>query len=628
MTNISKFSAQVLFALLTVSHSFGIVAAAESIEVYVAVDGDDSHVGSVDKPLQTIGRAQAVVRELLSDDRQRDVTVFLRRGTFYLEKPLVFTVDDCAGDGHSVTYTAFPGEEAIISGGRPIGPWRTAGESWTAEVPTARGGKWPFRELFVAGKRGTRVRTPNDGYYRVVKAGADNRTSFQFKPGDLKNWPGLESAELVFLHDWSTSRVRFKAVQEAENIAEFTQPIGSAAPHYAISHFESHPRYFVENIAELLDAPGEWFLNDQSGEIRYRPRTGESPDRAVAIAPHLESLVAVTGDVDSGRPVRGLRWKGVTFSHCHWPLPSGGYAAGQAGFHDIRDTDGRGSGRRTIPAAVTFDLAEDCVLEDCRFEHLGGAAIHFRQTCRNNRMLHCTVNDVAGNGIMIGETFTRKGSDADAQSDLVCRGNVVQDCTVEHCGAEYYGCVGIWVGIAADTLIAHNEIRHLPYTGISVGWMWNPSPTGCRGNRIEHNHIHHVMQILSDGGGIYTLGRQPGMRIAGNVIHDVPLNAGRAESNGMFLDEGTTELVIEDNLIFADERAPLRFHQALENTVRHNVLVTTANVPIVRYNSTSPEKISLVENEVVEAAKWRPAAVALTERQQKLLDGAGVRHEE
>ena len=106
------------------------------------------------------------------------------------------------------------------------------------------------------------------------------------------------------------------------------------------------------------------------------------------------------------------------------------------------------------------------------------------------------------------------------------------------------------------------------------------------------------MQVLSDGGGIYTLGRQPGTVLRNNIIHDVPVNLGRAESNGMFLDEGTTDIVIENNAIYNIDRSPLRFHKASTNIVRHNLLVVNTNVPHVRYNNTKPEDITQIDNTI------------------------------
>ena len=104
------------------------------------------------------------------------------------------------------------------------------------------------------------------------------------------------------------------------------------------------------------------------------------------------------------------------------------------------------------------------------------------------------------------------------------------------------------------------------------------------------------MQVLSDGGGIYTLGNQPGSRLIGNMIHDIPRNAGRAESNGMFLDQGTGSFVVQDNLIYNVERSPFRFHKGWTNIVRHNTVYLPEGVPLVRFNDTKTERITLVDN--------------------------------
>jgi hypothetical protein len=133
-----------------------------------------------------------------------------------------------------------------------------------------------------------------------------------------------------------------------------------------------------------------------------------------------------------------------------------------------------------------------------------------------------------------------------------------------------------------------------------VGWMWTPEPTPCRENTIHANHIHHILNILRDGGGIYSLGLQPGSRITDNLIHDVQVNVGRAESNGMFLDEGTKELVIENNIVFNIARSPLRFHKAHYPTmVRDNVLVCNDDIPPIAYNSTSEADIQKTGNTIL-----------------------------
>ncbi len=172
--------------------------------------------------------------------------------------------------------------------------------------------------------------------------------------------------------------------------------------------------------------------------------------------------------------------------------------------------------------------------------------------------------------------------------------------------AFYYGAVGIWVGLANAT-IEKNELRDLPYTGISVGWMWNPTPTNCGNHLIANNHIHHIMQALSDGAGIYTLGRQPGTILRRNWIHDVPVNAGKAESNGIFMDQGSTDMTIESNTIHNIAKSPIRFHQAGENVLRNNTLVVPPGTPPLRFNKTKPEVIKVESANVIEhAGKWEP----------------------
>jgi hypothetical protein len=269
-----------------------------------------------------------------------------------------------------------------------------------------------------------------------------------------------------------------------------------------------------------------------------------------------------------------------------------------------------------MTAAVDVQFARDVDFFISTFRHVGGTGISLGRGSRWCTVSGCSVSDVAGNGVMVGEPTIRT-----PQAGLA-GGNKVEKCIIDRCGAVYYGAVGIWVGLSCNNVIELNEVHQLPYTGISVGWMWNPTPTPCEGNVVSRNHIHHVMQILSDGGGIYTLGLQPGTKLTGNWIHDVPLNAGRAESNGMFLDEGTTDLLIENNLIHDVARSPLRFHKAGVNLVKANVLVCGKAVPPVRYNVTPEANIKLEGNATPEAV---PTGEPVPGEQAKAIrDAAGL----
>ncbi len=556
-------------------------------DFYVALNGDDSGPGTLEKPFATPARARDAVRERIAKGLEKNVLVLVRSGTYRTPEPIVFGPQDSGTDKHAVTYAAHGSGKAIISGGRVITGWKQDGGVWKVTIPQAKAGVWTFRELFVGGARRPRAGHPNKGYIRVEKV-IDDRRSFTYKAGDLPALGEVGEAELLLLHDWSVTRNRIGSIDPKTRSITSAEQVGGPAAFWRINGFEPHPRFRIENHAALLDAPGEWHLDRKTSVLTYRPMPGEIIGTVEIVAPVAKQLLVVRGDLEKKQPVRNLHFKGFAFEHCSWPTTGGRYAGGQACFH-FGGPAKKGWGWGPVTPAVMLEGAERCTFDGCRIARLGGSGVWFGRGCRTCALRRSTVTDVSGNGVMIGEGKGRKEGD-------VATGNQIANCRITDCGRQFFGAVGVWVGLATGNVIRHNEIGAHPYTGVSVGWMWNPTPTPCKGNIVADNHIHHCMQVLSDGGGIYTLGLQPGTVLKGNLIHDIPRNAGRAESNGMFLDEGTTGLVIEDNVIFGTDRSPFRFHKATTNVVEDNVVVLRQGIPIVRYNATDAKHITLRGN--------------------------------
>ena len=581
------------------------------MEVHVSADGSDANPGTAAKPFATLMRARDAVRAARKGDTSVAARVIVHGGTYRLTATVEFGPQD-----GNCTYAAAEGTP-VFSGGRVIAGFQ-AGEDgrWRVTIPDVKAGRWHFNELFVNGRRRRRARHPDVGYFRVAAAGADQRTRFTFKPGDLRPYSRMSDCELVFLHDWSTSRVRIASIGRKEPVVRLAAGVGANARHFRMTAFERHPRYFVENAPELLSAAGEWYLDRLTGELTYVPMAGERIADVEVVAPALRQLVRVAGDGPAGEFVEGLSFVGLSFEHCAFPRPKGGYPGVQAGFYEARDEAGKPAGRTWQPAAVEFVAARQCGFEEGRIERVGATAIRLGGGCERNRIVGNVIRDCGGNGIMIGQ--------ARHAPKATPRGNVVANNVVRDCGRQFFGSVGIWGGLVAETVIAHNEVSHLPYTGISVGWMWNTTPTACQKNRIEDNHIHHVMQVLSDGGGIYTLGRQPGTVIRRNHIHDVPRNAGRAESNGMFIDEGSSLLLIEANTIHAVDRSPIRFHKATTNTIRGNTLEVGRGVRPFTFNACREDSMQFADNRVVRAGgkpPEAPAGAGLEPPHRRLLPG-------
>ena len=585
-------------------------SSAPAAEIHVAPGGNDAGPGTAERPVATLARARDAARALIAKGLTAPCEVVVHAGTYRLAEPLVLGPEDGGTADQAVTWRAADGPSPVVSGGRAITGWKQDGDVWRAAIPEAKAGAWTFNELFVGGERRPRARHPNEGYARVEKV-IDDRRSFTWKEGDLPALADAGEAQLLFLHDWSVTRVRIASMDPASRTLATADRVGGPAAFWRVGGFEPHPRFSIENHPALLDAPGEWYLDTKTGVLTYRPMPGEAVGTTEVVAPVAAQVLVVRGE-GAARPVRNLHFRGLAFEHALWMPPGGRFAGMQACFHwqgEARGEDNWGN-RVPLTAAVALEYADGCTFTACRFRRLGGSGVWFGRGCRGCSLVGCVVDDVAGNGVMVGDEKPATGPAA-------ATGNRVENCRIVRCGRRFFGAVGVWVGMAAESVVTRCEIAQHPYTGVSVGWRWDPTPTPCQANLVTANDIHHCMMILSDGGGIYTLGRQPGTRLAGNYIHDIPLNAGRAESNGMFLDEGTTELVIEENLIHDTVRSPLRFHKAEQNLVKGNIMTLREGVPLVRYNATPEKNITLEANTVVPHENRGDAFKAAVERMKR-----------
>ena len=334
----------------------------------------------------------------------------------------------------------------------------------------------------------------------------------------------------------------------------------------------------IENVYEDLKNPGEFYLDehDNGGTLYYLPRPGEDPrsKKTAVIVPRLETLVEATGTLD--QPVENLEFRGITFSDSTWLRPSGpeGFAEMQANVTltgegasgtdtDCRDgpcvpegTCAHSTPAGTCPfaawtkepAAVTFHSADHVVFADDTFTHLGSAGLNFDRGSQGDVVEGNDFTDISGNGIQLGDTDERS-----ALAHGINSGSRIVDNYVHHTGVEYRGAVGIFVTYAQDTLIAHNQVYDLPYTGISFGWGgWHtdslhPDTTDnisvLAANEISDNLIFRVMQTQGDGGAIYTNGEQHGLGISGNIAYVAPLS-----EFIYYNDEGSSDITLTANV--------------------------------------------------------------------------------
>jgi len=526
------------------------------VEFFVAPDGNDRWPGRIaeprekDGPFATIERARRAVRALKKrGPLGRPVRVTLRGGIYFLDRALVFGPADAGTHECHVTYAAASGETPIVSGGRRIEGWRETElkgrRAWVADVPEVEDGRWRFRALFVNGERRPRTRLPKRGFHRVKRildrgpctpSWACPTKRFEYAPGDIEPWRNLADVEVVAITRWIENRLPIARLDTRRRIVTFDR----ASRHTLLDeHGDRGAIYWVENVFEALDTPGQWYLDRANCRLYYLPKRGEKIETAEVIAPRLPQVLRIQGR--RNRKVAHLNFAGITFSHTEWDLPP--------------DWPGSNQAANEVPGAVFLRHAHDCRIAGGAVQHVGTYGVEVAAGCMDVVISHNRITDLGAGGVKLGHDSMR---------------TTVADNDIGHGGRIFPSAVGVWIGHSPGNKILHNHIHDLFYTGISVGWVWGYAETRAVGNIIEYNHVHDIGHgLLSDVGGIYTLGVSPGTRIRFNLFHDV--NCRRYGGWGIYTDEGSTDILIEKNIAHRCNSAPFHQHYGRDNLIVNNI---------------------------------------------------------
>ncbi|MBN1283424.1 MAG: right-handed parallel beta-helix repeat-containing protein [Proteobacteria bacterium] len=575
------------------------------ISYWVATDGSDSASGDEVHPFLTLAHARDVIRS--HKDRGRcSINVNIKGGTYRLAEPLTFNGSDSGAKDAEITYQSAPGEEVVISGAEQVSGWTlhdAALNIWKAQVIADT---MP-RQLYANGRRATRARTPDyPNYYFPGDTGYKYFYLIGTDPQIPPTWSNPALVEAVTVTQWKM--MRCPVAEVIDNIVDYS--VIMATPCWTNANVFPYPWNFHllswwENAYEFLDEPGEWYLDPGTKTLYYIPRAGEDMAAAEVELPVLEKLVDAAGDASS--PVSNIGFKGLNFMYATWYGPNGadGYALDQSGFHLV-GTDhspniiGHDPNAVGIPGNVSFLYAQDIAFEDNAFAHMGAVALNFGTGSQNNEIVNNTFTDTSAAAIQLGG-IALQDHHPETDSQLT-RDNRIANNLIEYAGQEFYDAPGIYIGFTTRSTVEHNDIMHVPWSGIAIGWGWGlldpggfpglphatqyewgvyDTPSAAQGNQILNNKMQYFLEKLWDGGAIYTTGFQgtslaDGQVISGNVAMNKRPEAG---GNTFYTDGGSRYVTLKENVSLGNPQGFVDFGPCLKDSSFPELCLTTGIVP-------------------------------------------------
>ena len=575
---------------------------------FVATNGSDQWSGKLpesnkprtDGPFATLEAARDAVRRLKEQsDLTAPVTVMVRGGKYFLNDTFVLTYEDSGTQDCPVIYTACPGEEPILSGGCRLTNWKPYnGSILQCHVPNAKGGKWKFRQLFFNGHRQIRARWPkfkpdNPFYggwaFMEGPAEEDSEIAFKYKPNEFRHrWAKPTQAEVHVYRrsEWDQQIIPIKAIDTDQRIItlEHRGRDYDRAPRCVSAPFRPQNRFFVENVLEELDQPGEWCLDTEEGVVYFWPPT-ESIDDGEIVVPVLSSLMDLRGRTwRPERPGGVASW--ITISGFTFTETLGGDsvmrdgASGYSGFTPIPNVKYCGEALRLLNA-------EHCCIERNCFDAVGGNAIYLegynaRHVVRRNDIGHAGANGICILGGRIRYPFTSwhrsHGTGGKGAHPVF---NEISDNHIHDTGAMNKYSVAIFLGFSDGNVITHNLVERVPNMGICIG------DNGYGRNIVEYNIIRHVALVNTDVGAIHFWMEDEGELersghvIRYNLITDNVSCAFDAEGNfkpntyafGIYIDNYASNCLVYGNIIARCYGSGIFVHSGKNNIIENNIIV-------------------------------------------------------
>ncbi len=533
-------------------------------DLVVAPYGSDSNSGTLEAPLKTLEKAKDILK---SDTNGDPVTVWFREGTYTINETVEFTAEDRG----NVLYRSYPGEKVSFSGSEEIKGWSETTingvKAFVKDISIDSDDDY-FQSLFKGDKRLARPVYPKEDVFKV----ADPRTkegvpatwdtgfftycvAFYAHKEDVINFSNASDVEVKIMHFWCDEHLPMKSVDTSTGRIETTKPTAMI--------IRVDDNYVFENVKEALCEPGEWYLDRTEEKLYYIPEEGDTVENTVLHAGKTEQFMTFEN-------AENIAFQGIDFINTDWDYVDGQFTGNPfPEEHPLHDNVIYGSEHPQaafeVPAAIYIASSKGINFTDCRFENISYTAIKFDKGTQDCDVTSCYFNGIGASAVFIHGDFVIPATTKNIN---------VHDCHIGNYGRIFTNAIGILLTHAYDCDLTYNEIHDGWYTGISVGWNWGYADHPTNKIDISNNLIYNIGNgWLSDMGGIYTLGIQPETVISGNVIYNVGCDEGAYGYGGwgIYLDEGSSEMLVENNLVYDCSSETFHQHYGRDNIVRNNI---------------------------------------------------------
>lgn len=564
----------------------------QATEFHVSVTGNDANPGTFERPFATLHHARDAVRALQPLDGPVDIVI--HEGIYPLDKTLELGPEDSGTVEAPIVYRAAEGARVVLSGGRKVtGTWRPVDEHrWAvdlagialstsrdvAETYAATPASWHFRQLFVDGTRATRARYPNadaDDPFLYAAGGAQDR--IECYPGEVRaHWAEAPDAQVNIVAGWRffNQRNDVVGIDPGANVIY----LGAREQHAPL---QKDNWFWIEGVQEELDQAGEWYLNPATGTLLHWPCDDGDPNEKTIIAPYLNRIVYLKGDINKGTYVEHVYFRGVEFHHTTYTL-------------------GHIEARVHTDAAIKFNNARHCRVEGCRFENIGGYAVWLHLDSTDNLIARNTVLHSGGGGVLAtGARFsymddTKIYTQGNAAGTVAPLRNHIERNEVGYCGLiRYYGggvhldSRPVETAMKQGNTVTNNYFHDLSRNGIFA--FRNQG-----GNLFAYNRIDNAMLTTLDGGGIHmaTMNKLASPTYCiGNVITNIrgmdrtrDGQETRHLARGIFLDWFTSSMVMRNNLTYNTWGGGYGVLGGNDNLFENNVVVNDPKGLELAYN--------------------------------------------